>query len=144
MLACNQERWHLGKMTQSRKGARAGLLRNNVAWDGGRTASGRVVGKAPVWTRKQTNSLPSSAIPAPRRSAVWIISSFVVVKDCVDTRHCEESKLKLHLCAEKGLGVHLYPCFAMGLLFKSQYKSLCKNQNTFCLCNVPDIKAQVQ
>lgn len=33
--------------------------------------------------------------------AVWIISSFVVVKDCVDARHCEETKLKLHLCAKK-------------------------------------------
>lgn len=32
----------------------------------------------------------------------------------------------------------------MGLLLKAQYKSLCKNQNTFGLCNVPDFKAQVQ
>lgn len=71
--------------------------------------------------------------------AVWIISSFVVVKSCVDARHREETKLKLHLCVKKCLGVFLYPCFAMGLLFKAQYKSLCKNQNTFGLCNVPEV-----
>lgn len=41
--------------------------RNNTVWDSGRAASSRAGGKAPVWTWKQTNSLPSSTTPAPRR-----------------------------------------------------------------------------
>lgn len=155
-MAFNQERWHLAKMTWSRKSAWVKLKGNNAAWDSGRAASSRAAGRLPYEPEsKQTHcQVALLLLQGGSLIAVWIISSFVVVKECVDARHCEETNLN-YLCVQKKAWEYIYipallwDCYskhninhyvkikiplvsAMYLTSKHKFNKLSRIGNTWC------------